>query len=67
MQGAFFLRVCAFIFSGIRSHGDISVRYVTNDGTEPAQREFVHRLIDWSQRTPLSSVATMSGGWFWLI
>ena len=25
------------------------MRYVTNDGTEPAQRELVHRLIDWNR------------------
>ena len=25
------------------------MRFVTNDGTEPAQREFVHRLIDWNR------------------
>ena len=27
----------------------LTVRYVTNDGTEPAQREIVHRLIDWNR------------------
>lgn len=25
------------------------MRYVTNDGTQPAQRELVHRLIDWNR------------------
>ena len=27
----------------------LTVRHVTNDGTEPAQRELVHRLIDWNR------------------
>ena len=27
----------------------LTVRYVTDDGTEPAQRDLVHRLIDWSR------------------
>ena len=27
----------------------LTVRYVTDDGTEPAQRELVHRLIDWNR------------------
>ena len=27
----------------------LTVRYVANDGTEPAQRELVHRLIDWNR------------------
>ena len=27
----------------------LTVRYVTNNGTEPAQRELVHRLIDWNR------------------
>lgn len=27
----------------------LAVRYVTNDGTEPAQRELVDRLIDWNR------------------
>lgn len=27
----------------------LTVRYVANDNTEPAQRELVHRLIDWNR------------------
>lgn len=27
----------------------LSVRFVTNDGTQPAQRELVHQLIDWNR------------------